>query len=205
MDFWSVPQVSKPSQEAYQNELNIESVERSFILSARSAHGVSFYTSWAENKYSLRVRSEFWCVLCLQLGYRERRVAGGHRQGHRRLHKEENNLHIESESGGGKTINLCSCVFEHKILLNASMVNLQFLSIQAECVVDSGAPLGSKAPIWIPDLRATMCMICTCEFTLTWRRHHCRACGKVCTTLTTSTQTTPDLMNPLLTSYMCVW
>lgn len=27
-------QVSKPSQEAYQNELNIESVERSFILSA---------------------------------------------------------------------------------------------------------------------------------------------------------------------------
>lgn len=32
-----VLQVSKPSQEAYQNELNIESVERSFILSARSA------------------------------------------------------------------------------------------------------------------------------------------------------------------------
>lgn len=30
-------QVSKPSQEAYQNELNIESIERSFILSARSA------------------------------------------------------------------------------------------------------------------------------------------------------------------------
>lgn len=28
-------QVSKPSQEAYQNELNIESVERSFTLSAR--------------------------------------------------------------------------------------------------------------------------------------------------------------------------
>lgn len=28
-------QVSKPTQEGYQNELNIESVERSFILSAR--------------------------------------------------------------------------------------------------------------------------------------------------------------------------
>ncbi|XP_031715153.1 FYVE, RhoGEF and PH domain-containing protein 6-like [Anarrhichthys ocellatus] len=50
---------------------------------------------------------------------------------------------------------------------------------EAEGVVDTGAPLGSKAPIWIPDLRATMCMICTCEFTLTWRRHHCRACGRV--------------------------
>ncbi|KAG7267855.1 hypothetical protein CRUP_023871 [Coryphaenoides rupestris] len=48
-----------------------------------------------------------------------------------------------------------------------------------DVVPDIGAPLGSKAPIWIPDLRATMCMICTCEFTLTWRRHHCRACGKV--------------------------
>lgn len=52
-----------------------------------------------------------------------------------------------------------------------------------ETDVDSGPPLGSKAPIWIPDLRATMCMICTCEFTLTWRRHHCRACGRVGTTL----------------------
>lgn len=41
------------------------------------------------------------------------------------------------------------------------------------------SPLGAKAPIWIPDTRATMCMICTSEFTLTWRRHHCRACGKV--------------------------
>lgn len=42
-----------------------------------------------------------------------------------------------------------------------------------------GGTLGSKAPIWIPDVRVTMCMICACDFTLTWRRHHCRACGKV--------------------------
>ncbi|XP_064604770.1 FYVE, RhoGEF and PH domain-containing protein 5-like [Liolophura sinensis] len=39
--------------------------------------------------------------------------------------------------------------------------------------------LGSKAPVWIPDSRVTMCMMCTVEFTVTWRRHHCRACGKV--------------------------
>lgn len=39
--------------------------------------------------------------------------------------------------------------------------------------------LGSQAPLWIPDARVTMCQICTSEFTITWRRHHCRACGKV--------------------------
>lgn len=79
------------------------------------------------------------------------------------------------------------------------------LSPQAEGVVDSGAPLGSKAPIWIPDLRATMCMICTCEFTLTWRRHHCRACGKVCTATTASTASTKRyLSSPLLIAVMCI-
>ncbi|KAK7891316.1 hypothetical protein WMY93_023279 [Mugilogobius chulae] len=43
---------------------------------------------------------------------------------------------------------------------------------------ENGSTLGSKAPIWIPDNRVTMCMICVCKFTTTWRRHHCRACGK---------------------------
>uniref|UniRef100_A0A3B3V298 FYVE, RhoGEF and PH domain containing 6 n=1 Tax=Poecilia latipinna TaxID=48699 RepID=A0A3B3V298_9TELE len=110
--------VSKPSQEAYQNELNIESIERSFILSASSA----------------KERDEWLEAI-------------------------------------GKAIE------------DYTKKKITFISSrsqeEAECVVDSGAPLGSKAPIWIPDLRATMCMICTCEFTLTWRRHHCRACGKV--------------------------
>ncbi|XP_051808066.1 FYVE, RhoGEF and PH domain-containing protein 6-like isoform X2 [Acanthochromis polyacanthus] len=110
--------VSKPSQEAYQNELNIESVERSFILSASSA-----------------TERDEW---------------------------------LEAIS---------------KAIDDYTKKKITFISSrsqeEAEGVVDSGAPLGSKAPIWIPDLRATMCMICTCEFTLTWRRHHCRACGKV--------------------------
>ncbi|ELT96558.1 hypothetical protein CAPTEDRAFT_180983 [Capitella teleta] len=39
--------------------------------------------------------------------------------------------------------------------------------------------LGTKAPVWIPDARVSMCMTCTSEFTVTFRRHHCRACGKV--------------------------
>ncbi|XP_035460698.2 FYVE, RhoGEF and PH domain-containing protein 6 isoform X1 [Scophthalmus maximus] len=110
--------VSKPSQEAYQNELNIESVERSFILSAGSA----------------TERDEWLEAIAKAIDdYTKKKIT-----------------FISSRS-----------------------------QEEAECVVDSGAPLGSKAPIWIPDLRATMCMMCTCEFTLTWRRHHCRACGKV--------------------------
>lgn len=43
----------------------------------------------------------------------------------------------------------------------------------------SSSTLGKQAPVWIPDYRVTMCQQCTAEFTLTFRRHHCRACGKV--------------------------
>ncbi|XP_065206805.1 FYVE, RhoGEF and PH domain-containing protein 6-like [Planococcus citri] len=39
--------------------------------------------------------------------------------------------------------------------------------------------IGKKAPVWIPDHRVTMCQICTAEFKVTFRRHHCRACGRV--------------------------
>ncbi|XP_072309813.1 FYVE, RhoGEF and PH domain-containing protein 6 [Eucyclogobius newberryi] len=110
--------VSKPSQEAYQNELNIESVERSFILSANSA---SERDEWLE------------AIATAIDDYTKKKIT-----------------FISSRS-----------------------------QEETEEAADNWAPLGSKAPIWIPDLRATMCMICTCEFTLTWRRHHCRACGKV--------------------------
>ncbi|KAM4572259.1 FYVE, RhoGEF and PH domain-containing protein 6-like [Odontesthes bonariensis] len=111
--------VSKPSQEAYQNELNIESVERSFILSASSA---TERDGWLE------------AISTAISDYTK------------------------------KKISFISGKPPEEIELND---------------YTDGAPLGSKAPIWIPDPRTTMCMICTCEFTLTWRRHHCRACGKV--------------------------
>ena len=48
-----------------------------------------------------------------------------------------------------------------------------------QVMLDKDFVLGCKAPLWIPDARVTMCMLCTCEFTVTWRRHHCRACGRV--------------------------
>uniref|UniRef100_A0A4W3J1F7 FYVE, RhoGEF and PH domain containing 6 n=1 Tax=Callorhinchus milii TaxID=7868 RepID=A0A4W3J1F7_CALMI len=111
--------VSKPSQEAYQNELNIESVERSFILSASSA---TERDEWLE-AISKAIED-----------YTKKRITFS---GSKSLDEEE----------ADKT--------------------------------ELDSPLGTKAPIWIPDPRATMCMICTCDFTLTWRRHHCRACGKI--------------------------
>ncbi|XP_062244994.1 FYVE, RhoGEF and PH domain-containing protein 6-like [Platichthys flesus] len=111
--------VSKPSQEAYQNELNIESVERSFILSASSA----------------RERDEW-------LG----------------------------------AISSAICDYTRKKISFITGKPLEEVELTDG---GDGVPLGSKAPIWIPDPRTTMCMICTCEFSLTWRRHHCRACGKV--------------------------
>ncbi|XP_031439212.1 FYVE, RhoGEF and PH domain-containing protein 6 [Clupea harengus] len=112
--------VSKPSQEAYQNELNIESVERSFILSASSATERDEWLEAISKAIEDFTRKKITFISSRSQEENER-VAGD----------------------------------------------------------DSDFPLGSKAPIWIPDLRTTMCMICTCEFTLTWRRHHCRACGKV--------------------------
>lgn len=39
--------------------------------------------------------------------------------------------------------------------------------------------LGSKQPSWVPDSEAPNCMNCSQKFTFTKRRHHCRACGKV--------------------------
>ncbi|XP_013395110.1 uncharacterized protein LOC106162376 [Lingula anatina] len=48
-----------------------------------------------------------------------------------------------------------------------------------ETSYDKDFILGSTAPVWIPDSRVSMCALCTTEFTVTFRRHHCRACGKI--------------------------
>lgn len=39
--------------------------------------------------------------------------------------------------------------------------------------------LGSIAPEWVSDDLAPACMKCAAKFSMTRRRHHCRACGKV--------------------------
>lgn len=42
-----------------------------------------------------------------------------------------------------------------------------------------GIPLGERPPTLVPVSHVMMCMNCGCDFTLTLRRHHCHACGKV--------------------------
>ncbi|KAM8868535.1 FYVE, RhoGEF and PH domain-containing protein 5 isoform 1-T1 [Synchiropus picturatus] len=39
--------------------------------------------------------------------------------------------------------------------------------------------LGEAAPVLVPVSQVMMCMNCTVDFSLTLRRHHCNACGKV--------------------------
>ncbi|XP_075716222.1 FYVE, RhoGEF and PH domain-containing protein 6 [Rhinoderma darwinii] len=129
--------VRKPTQEAYQNELNIESVERSFILSASSA---TERDDWLD------------AISAAIEAYAKKKITFNPSKSHEETDPEEE---------GDNT-------------------------------------LGSKAPIWIPDGRATMCMICTSEFTLTWRRHHCRACGKiVCQACSTNRYSLEYLKNHL--------
>lgn len=35
------------------------------------------------------------------------------------------------------------------------------------------------APVWIPDKLTSTCMGCSRLFSVFWRKHHCRACGKI--------------------------
>ena len=47
------------------------------------------------------------------------------------------------------------------------------------CAETRAAPLGDTCPVWVPDSHVTMCQSCAVVFSLTCRRHHCRACGRV--------------------------
>ncbi|KFO27444.1 FYVE, RhoGEF and PH domain-containing protein 5 [Fukomys damarensis] len=42
-----------------------------------------------------------------------------------------------------------------------------------------GVSLGERPPALVPVAHAMMCMNCGCDFSLTLRRHHCHACGKI--------------------------
>lgn len=77
---------------------------------------------------------------------------------------------------------LNSAVEDHRNR-KASFNNSQEVVIAED--TSSSPPLGDTCPVWIPDSHVTMCQDCCVLFTLTCRRHHCRACGRVlCATCT---------------------
>src|SRR5690606_37828792 len=39
--------------------------------------------------------------------------------------------------------------------------------------------IGAQAPVWVPDSFSNYCELCSCEFNIIIRRHHCRNCGKI--------------------------
>ncbi|XP_036358901.1 FYVE, RhoGEF and PH domain-containing protein 2 isoform X2 [Octopus sinensis] len=45
--------------------------------------------------------------------------------------------------------------------------------------IEEDDDVGKRAPRWIKDDAASMCMLCSNQFTTFRRRHHCRACGYV--------------------------
>ncbi|XP_056154461.1 FYVE, RhoGEF and PH domain-containing protein 5-like isoform X2 [Lampris incognitus] len=54
-----------------------------------------------------------------------------------------------------------------------------FSSYPAEARERLWLPLGEKAPTLVPVSQVVMCMNCTSDFSLTLRRHHCNACGRI--------------------------
>ncbi|CAL8249741.1 unnamed protein product [Boreogadus saida] len=116
--------VSKPSQEAIQNEMNIEGVERSFILSASLATG-----------------REQWLEAIAKA--------------------------IDNSTKKNFTV------------VSSRMLDEAQPDVYRTWFQTSGLRWVPKPPSGPQTMRATVCTMCTCEFTLTWRRDRGRACGKV--------------------------
>ena len=87
----------------------------------------------------------------------------------------DNQLDMLNKYSTGLTL---ACIYIVCVSIDWSL-DVRFFFQSFYDIYDVNYELGSKAPIWIPDTRVTMCMICTSEFSVTWRRHHCRACGRV--------------------------
>ena len=82
-------------------------------------------------------------------------------------------LRAKSESERKGWFDALAKAIEENASRRRTFINNNKPSVHMESV------LGEEYPVWIPDERVTMCQVCTAAFSLTFRRHHCRACGKV--------------------------
>lgn len=64
---------------------------------------------------------------------------------------------------------------------SAAPIDEELIRVEQEWAKLSEADkiLGSVAPEWVTDEQAPICMKCSAKFSITRRRHHCRACGKI--------------------------
>ncbi|KFP92218.1 FYVE, RhoGEF and PH domain-containing protein 5, partial [Apaloderma vittatum] len=71
-----------------------------------------------------------------------------------------------------------SCISRH-IPDDYSAHNTSTFHSSVELRERLGISLGERPPTLVPVSHVMMCMNCGCDFTLTLRRHHCHACGKI--------------------------
>ena len=60
-----------------------------------------------------------------------------------------------------------------------SKVGEEVVDVGRRCEEVEEVGLGDRAPVWVPDGAAGGCQQCGVVFSLTSRRHHCRACGEL--------------------------
>ncbi|CAF1953454.1 unnamed protein product [Rotaria magnacalcarata] len=65
--------------------------------------------------------------------------------------------------------------------VSAVPVDEELIRVEQEWakLTEAEKTLGSVAPEWVSDDQAPICTKCAAKFSITRRRHHCRACGKV--------------------------
>ena len=52
-------------------------------------------------------------------------------------------------------------------------------AIAAAAGADMDAESDALAPVWVEDKNADACGLCDAKFTMFFRRHHCRKCGRL--------------------------
>jgi FYVE/RhoGEF/PH domain-containing protein 5/6 len=156
--------VTLPKQEDYKNEFTIISAKRSLIVQARSD----------------KDRKDWFSALSSAIEENSKR---------RRTFMGINNTDVARKNSmvdenNGSTSPCRLSLHDSKSVRNSSssLTELQEDENHHRLSAIEGEgefTLGEEYPVWIPDERVTMCQVCTTEFSLTFRRHHCRACGKV--------------------------
>jgi len=149
-----------------------EVVPRYFILLSDCLLYTSYHGTWLDDSTSLKVS---YCIMLNQL-----RISVPQSEAFQNEFSITSNVRsvtvrassVDDRNDWLEAIN--SAIEDHR------NKKASFLTVdQLNPLTRMEGELGDTAPVWIPDQRVTMCQMCSEEFTLVNRRHHCRACGKV--------------------------